>query len=86
MSHPLKSQAQGIVEMWAEIYDEESARRIEGQKMQSIKAETFEMRLVVWETRDVPLVDGDNVDIGVRVTYDPTGRPEDEVEKRTDVH
>ena len=72
--------------MWAEIYDEDAARRIEGQKMQTIKAETFELRLVVWETRDVPLVDGDNVDIWIRVTYDPTGRPEDEVEKRTDVH
>ncbi len=41
---------------------------------------------MIWETRFVPLVDGDNVDIWVRVNFDPTGWSEDEVEKRTDVH
>ena len=86
LTHPTKNQAQGIVEMWTEIYTEEQAKKIEIQKMQTIKKETYEIRLVVWETRDVPLVDGDDVDIWVRVTFDPTGRPEDEVEKRTDVH
>ena len=42
--------------------------------------------MIVWETRDVPLVDGDNVDIFVKVTWDPTGRPEDATTKKTDVH
>ena len=42
--------------------------------------------MIVWETRQVPLVDGDKVDIWVRVIYDPTGWSADEVEKRTDVH
>ena len=32
------------------------------------------------------MIDGDSVDIFVKVCYDPTGWPEDEVEKRTDVH
>jgi hypothetical protein len=54
--------------------------------MNVIKKETYEIRLIVWETRDVPLVDGDKVDIWVRVNFDPTGNPEDMVEKRTDVH
>ncbi len=34
----------------------------------------------------MPLVDGTDVDIWVKVTWDPTGRPEDAVTKRTDVH
>ena len=34
----------------------------------------------------MPLVDGDKVDIFVRVTYDPTGRPAECVEKKTDIH
>ena len=34
----------------------------------------------------MPLVDGDKVDIWVSVIFDPTGRPEDEVKKRTDTH
>ena len=54
--------------------------------MQSVSRKTFEIRLVIWETRFVPLVDGDNVDIYVRVNFDPTGWSDDEVEKKTDVH
>lgn len=34
----------------------------------------------------MPKVDGDKVDIWVDVTFDPTGRPEDEVNKHTDTH
>lgn len=52
----------------------------------TIKKELYEIRLIIWETRDVPLVDGDDVDIWVKVTWDPTGRPDDAVTKRTDVH
>ena len=54
--------------------------------MKVVKRELFEIRLIVWETRYVPLIDGDNVDIYVRVTFDPTGWADDQVEKRTDVH
>ena len=72
--------------MWVEIYSVEEARKIPVQKMQTINREKYEIRLIVWETRDVPLVDGDNVDTWVRVTFDPTGWSDDEVEKRTDVH
>ena len=51
-----------------------------------MEEETYEIRLIVWETREVPLIDGDDVDIWVRVNFDPTGRSDDEVEKKTDVH
>lgn len=72
--------------MWTEVLLPEEARRLDYQTMQSIKREKFEIRLIIWETRFVPLVDGDNVDIWVRVNFDPTGWSDDEVEKRTDVH
>jgi hypothetical protein len=77
--HPQKSQAQGILEMWTEIFREEDARKIPASKMQVIESKTYEIRLVIWETRDIPLVDGDSVDIFVKVTFDPTGWSEDEV-------
>jgi hypothetical protein len=54
--------------------------------MQSRKSQQFEIRLIIWETRYVPKVDGDKVDIWVDVTFDPTGKPEDMVNKRTDTH
>jgi|APSaa5957512535_1039671.scaffolds.fasta_scaffold332929_2 hypothetical protein len=72
--------------MWAEIYDAEEARKIRTMPMQDKKEETYEIRLIIWEAKDVPLIDGDDVDIFVRVSFDPTGRPEEEVEKKTDVH
>lgn len=51
-----------------------------------MKKEYYEIRLIIWETRSVPLIDGDKVDIFVRVNWDPTGREEDAVEKKTDIH
>ena len=54
--------------------------------MKNVTTEKFEIRLIIWETREVPLVDGDDVDIYVRVVFDPTGWSDDEVEKKTDVH
>lgn len=86
LRHPKKSQGQGIIEMWSEVITPEEARRIAFQKMQSFEKKTYELRLVIWETRFVPLVDGDNVDIYVRVNFDPTGWSDDEVEKTTDTH
>lgn len=34
----------------------------------------------------MPLVDGDKVDIFVKVVWDPTGDPDDYIEKKTDIH
>jgi hypothetical protein len=31
--------------------------------------EAYEVRLIIWETREVPLVDGDSVDIYVKAVY-----------------
>jgi len=84
--HPAKSQAQGIVELWVEILKQDDAHKIPYQKLTTIKKEIYEIRLIIWETRDVPLVDGDKVDIFVKVTFDPTGRPSESVTKQTDTH
>jgi|1048.fasta_scaffold120570_1 hypothetical protein len=46
----------------------------------------FEIRLIVWETRDVPLVNGKSVDIFVKAQFDPTGWSGSLIEKQTDVH
>ena len=72
--------------MWTEILTQEDATKVLLARMQHIKKQVFEIRLIIWETRYVPKVDGDKVDIWVKVTYDPTGRPEDVITKRTDVH
>ena len=44
------------------------------------------MRVVIWDMREVPLVDGDSVDIFVKAIFDPTGWTQDEQVKETDTH
>ena len=46
----------------------------------------YEIRLIIWETRDVPLINGDSVDIYVKVLFDPTGWSGNPVQKQTDIH
>lgn len=64
----------------------DDARKIPVSKMKTIKEETYEIRIVIWETKEIPLTDGDSVDIFIRCTFDPTGWSSDEVTLSTDTH
>jgi hypothetical protein len=86
LMHPGKQQCQGILECWTEIITEEDSRKIPISKMKQQQAQVYEIRVVIWETRNVPLVDGEKVDVFVKCTFDPTGWSEDEVSKTTDTH
>lgn len=72
--------------MFVETFTEEDSRKIDSSKMKPVNKQTYEIRVIIWETREIPLIDQNQVDITVRVTFDPTGDPEDEVIKNTDVH
>lgn len=72
--------------MFVETFTEEDSRKIDSAKMKPVSKQTYEIRVVIWETREIPLIDNGQVDIIVRCTFDPTGDPEDEVIKNTDVH
>lgn len=72
--------------MWTEIFTEAEARKIPVSKMKQQTKQIYEIRVVIWETRNIPLVGGEKVDIFLRVTFDPTGWSEDEVTKTTDTH
>jgi|APSaa5957512535_1039671.scaffolds.fasta_scaffold466107_1 protein involved in temperature-dependent protein secretion len=72
--------------MWTEILTIDDSRKIPISKMKSIKEETYEIRIVIWETKEIPLTDGDSVDIFIRCTFDPTGWSSDEVTLSTDTH
>ena len=76
--HPKKfGHAQGILELFTEVLPSDKARSLPLSKIKQLKKKSYEIRLIIWETRDVPLVDGDHVDIFVRVCFDPTGWTED---------
>ena len=51
-----------------------------------LHTEEYEIRLIIYETRDVPLVDGDKVDIYLKATYMTDEWDESNVCKQTDVH
>lgn len=86
LRHPNKQQSQGIIEMWVEVLTFEEARRIPMDKLKSQIKEEYEIRLIIWETKEVPLINGDTVDIFLKVTFDPSGWSKDIVEKQTDTH
>jgi hypothetical protein len=72
--------------MWVEVLTLDEARKIPMAKLQSQSKEEYELRLIIWETRDVPLVNGESVDIFVKVVFDPTGWAGSQIEKKTDTH
>jgi len=55
-------------------------------KMKERTNQVYEIRVIIWETRDIPLVNGNSVDIFIKCTFDPTGWTEDEITKSTDTH
>ena len=72
--------------MWVEVLTQEEARKIPMARLQVQAKDEYEIRLIVWETRDIPLANGQSVDIFVKVQFDPTGWSGTLVEKQTDVH
>ena len=64
--------------MFTEILTLEESRKLSASKIRQVAKKVYEIRLIIWETRDIPLVDGGKVDIFVKCTFDPTGRSADE--------
>lgn len=72
--------------MWVEVLTPEEARKTPMARLQVQNKDEYELRLIVWETKDVPLVNGESVDVFVKVQFDPTGWAGELIEKQTDVH
>mmetsp|Transcript_3157 Transcript_3157/g.3062 ORF Transcript_3157/g.3062 Transcript_3157/m.3062 type:complete len:246 (+) Transcript_3157:1660-2397(+) len=75
-----------MVEMWVEVLTLDQARKLPLANLSLQSSEEYEIRLIIWETRDVPLVNGETVNIFMRVLFDPTGWSSEEVTKETDTH
>jgi len=86
LRHPSKQQTQGIAELWVEVLTPEEARRKPMARLQGQTGDDYELRLIIWEVKDVPLVNGESVDCFVKVQFDPTGWSGTAIEKQTDVH
>ncbi len=72
--------------MWVEVLTLEEARKTPMARLQQERKDEYEIRLIIWETRDVPILSGKSVDIFVKVQFDPTGWSGGQIEKSTDTH
>jgi hypothetical protein len=71
--HPYKKTAQGIVEMFVEVLPVARAKHIKPSKIEPPMPENYELRLVIWETKNVYLEGKKSVDVFIKVNYNPEG-------------
>ena len=73
LRHPSKKTAQGMIEMFVEILPMSRAKYIKPAKIEPPPPENYELRLVIWETKNVFLEGHKTVDIFLKVSFDPEG-------------
>eukprot|EP01016_Furgasonia_blochmanni_P007684 TRINITY_DN1307_c0_g1_i2.p1 TRINITY_DN1307_c0_g1~~TRINITY_DN1307_c0_g1_i2.p1 ORF type:complete len:498 (-),score=69.53 TRINITY_DN1307_c0_g1_i2:413-1906(-) len=83
---PGKFTSQGSVECIVEILKASYNEKLPRSKIEPPKPQEFEIRLIIWETFEVPRIGQSAVDIFVRVTYAPEGWASEEISKQTDTH
>ena len=65
----------------------QEARRNPVQRLiQASKKEEYEMRLIIWRTKDVPLSSSGSADIQLKVKYSQDGNNDNAILKQTDTH
>ena len=62
-----------MLEMFTEVLTVEESRVISQSKIRTVAKQVYEIRLIIWETRDVPLGNKDSLSLLVKCTFDPTG-------------
>eukprot|EP00744_Colponema_vietnamica_P005269 GILI01007734.1.p1 GENE.GILI01007734.1~~GILI01007734.1.p1 ORF type:complete len:1327 (-),score=328.72 GILI01007734.1:207-4187(-) len=75
--------AQGVLNMWLEILTKAEAGA-PPEVLSAPKPEDFQIRLVIWNAKDVPLADGDHVD--VMISCSVIGQDGEDIIQKTDVH
>ena len=82
-----KAQSQGLIEMWVEVLTSQEARK---NPLQSLikpnKKDDYELRLIVWETRGIPMSRDGSMNVMVKITYSWDGKNDEAVSRETDVH
>ena len=73
LRHPSKKTAQGMIEMFVEVLPTSRAKYIKPAKIEPPPPENYELRLIIWETKNVFLERKKTVDIFLKVSYDPEG-------------
>lgn len=84
---PDRNQPQGLIEMFVDIPSKDESKQFPPQKLTPLKQkQDYEVRLIIWETSEVPLVDGSSVDIYIKAKYYADSFDDVSIEKQTDIH
>eukprot|EP00397_Hematodinium_sp_SG-2012_P002251 GEMP01002257.1.p1 GENE.GEMP01002257.1~~GEMP01002257.1.p1 ORF type:complete len:1429 (+),score=308.39 GEMP01002257.1:138-4424(+) len=63
-------QSRGTLEMWVEMLDSVRASDLMASDLRAPPAEEIEVRIVIWTTRNVRMVDGDHTDVMISSSLD----------------
>jgi hypothetical protein len=81
-----KQTAQGMIELFVEVLDSQTAKLVPLSKIAKPSPEKYELRLIIWKCEGIPLGERDAVDIYFKVQFDPSGWLSESESKETDVH
>lgn len=82
-----KKTAQGMIEMFVEVLDLQTAKLVPMSKIAKPVPEKYELRFIIWKCEGIPIPEGDEtVDIFFKVSFDPTGWLAESTDKETDCH
>ncbi len=84
--HPDRKTAQGVLEMFVEVMSNQTAKLVKPAKIEKPAPEDFEIRLVIWEMRNLPATEKKPLSVFITCAYKPEGYLSEEVKKETDTH
>ncbi|CAG9328707.1 unnamed protein product [Blepharisma stoltei] len=85
LHHKGKSTAQGMLELFLELYESSEAKLVPLANISKPCPEEYELRLILWKCEGIPK-ENDTIDIYFRAHFDPTGWLEEATTKETDCH
>jgi predicted DNA binding CopG/RHH family protein len=69
--------------MWVEIIPKSKDLELLPERLVAQSMDRYELRLIIWNTRDIPCIDNGKVDIMVKVLFNDFDK---DIEQETDVH
>jgi len=75
--------SKGALRLWIEIFKKSQEFQFPAEELSTNFKEKYEIRIVIWRTRNVPLVEGDKVKIMVKLRINEEGK---DIDEETDVH
>ncbi len=78
-----EGQARGAFRMWVELLPKVKEEELLPERLIAHAMDRYELRLIIWNTRDIPCIDDNKVDILVRVLFNDY---DTDIEQETDVH